>query len=123
LVWPALTGTDFLAQAEWSLPHSTPITAACILGGMKRLVGAILAILFGVGVTLAVVLFLERATLRLSQMPRSLEKAGLTLALVVFGALALLGAIYLATQVAVRLSGKTAPAPGNDVQSGTREQP
>ncbi len=88
---------------------------------MKRLAGGIVAVLFGVGVTLAAVLFLERATLRLEQMPRSLEKAAATLALVIFGALALLGAVYLAAQLTVRLWGKSSSAERDGVQLRTRE--
>ncbi len=90
---------------------------------MKRLAGVIVATLFGLGVTLAAVLFLEWATLQLGQRPRSLEKAVLALVLIPLGVFALLGALYLATQLAVRLWGKSAVAKPDDVQSDTREQP
>ncbi len=90
---------------------------------MKRLMGALAATLFGLGVTLAAVVFLDRATLHLGQMPRSLEKAALVLALVPFGVFALLGALYLATQVTVRLWGKSAAARPDSVQSDNKEQP
>ncbi len=73
---------------------------------MNQAMKALLAILLGTLVTLAAVSVIILAALRVAAMPHSPARALATAAELILGVLLLIGAVYLALQIAVRLLGK-----------------
>jgi hypothetical protein len=73
---------------------------------MNQAMKAVLAILLGTLVTLAAVSVIILAALRVAAMPHSLARALATAAELILGVLLLIGAIYLALQIVVRLLAK-----------------
>ena len=78
---------------------------------MKRMVVAVLAMLLGVGMTLAAVLILLRATLYIEQMNSPPLRAVAIVATLCLGMVLLLGSVYLSMRLAVRIFGRRESPP------------
>ncbi len=70
---------------------------------MKRLLAAVLTTLLIVAMTLGAMLVLVRATLEVAQMSNPLLRALAVVAELVLGVVLLVGTVYLATHLAVRI--------------------
>ena len=73
---------------------------------MHRLVASMVAVVAGVALSLAAVLALFQATLYVERIAHPLARIPALAGLVVFGVIVLLGSVYVATQLAVRLWGR-----------------
>ena len=76
---------------------------------MKKALGAALTALLTVVMTLVAMLVLVQATLRVAQMTSPAMRALAVVAELILGAVLLVGTIYLATQMAVRIFGRAGP--------------
>ena len=70
---------------------------------MKRILAAVLTTLLAVILTLVAVVVVVRATLRVAQMTHPLLRAAAVVAELVLGVILLVGTVYLATHLAVRI--------------------
>ncbi len=73
---------------------------------MKKVLWAALTALLTVAMTLVAMLVLVEATLRVAQMTSPAMRALAVVAELILGAVLLVGTIYLATQLAVRIFGR-----------------
>ncbi len=78
---------------------------------MKRLLAAVLTTLLIVAMTLGAMLVLVRATLEVAQMSNPLLRALAVVAELVLGVVLLVGTVYLATHLAVRIFGEKTGRP------------
>jgi len=78
---------------------------------MKRLLAAVLTTLLIVAMTLGAMLVLVRATLEVAQMSNPLLRALAVVAELVLGVVLLVGTVYLATHLAVRIFGERTGRP------------
>lgn len=78
---------------------------------MKRLLAAVLTALLIVAMTLGAMLVLVRATLEVAQMSNPLLRALAVVAELVLGVVLLVGTVYLATHLAVRIFGERTKRP------------
>jgi hypothetical protein len=78
---------------------------------MKRLLAAVLTTLLIVAMTLGAMLVLVRATLEVAQMSNPLLRALAVVAELVLGVVLLVGTVYLATHLAVRIFGERTERP------------
>jgi uncharacterized PurR-regulated membrane protein YhhQ (DUF165 family) len=78
---------------------------------MKRTLAAILTALLIIGITLVAMFALVRATIVIAQMPNPVFRAVAGGAELVLGIVVLLGTVYLATHLAVRIYGPKSSPP------------
>ena len=76
---------------------------------MKRLLASVFTALLVVTMTLAAVFLLTKASLIVSQMTNPLMRAMAVIAELVLGVVLLLGTVYLAVRLAVRIFGDAPP--------------
>ena len=73
---------------------------------MKKMLLAALAALLTVAMTLVAMLVLVEATLSVAQMTNPLQRALAVMAELILGVVLLVGTVYLATRLAVRIFGR-----------------
>ena len=78
---------------------------------MKQLLAAVLTTLLIVAMTLGAMLVLVRATLEVAQMSNPVLRALAVVAELVLGVVLLVGTVYLATHLAVRIFGERTGRP------------
>jgi hypothetical protein len=83
---------------------------------MKRILASIITTLLILGMTLAAMFMLVRTTVYVTSIPSPLERAFAVAAELLLGVVLLLGTVWLATHLAVRIFGvKDAPSIGGPV--------
>ena len=83
---------------------------------MKRIVASILTTILIVAMTLAAMFTLVRTTIYVTSIPSHLQRAAAIAAELLLGVVLLLGTVWLATHLAVRIFGvKPAPSSGGPV--------
>ena len=83
---------------------------------MKRVLASIVTTILIVAMTLAAMFTLVRATVYVTSIPSPLQRAVAVAAELLLGVVLLLGTVWLATHLAVRIFGaKGAPSPGGPV--------
>ena len=99
--------SDFLAVALSFLLGVEP---------MKRIIASILTTILIVAMTLAAIFTLVRTTVYITSIPSPLQRTVAIAAELLLGVVLLLGTVWLATHLAVRIFGvKDAPSPGGPV--------
>jgi hypothetical protein len=78
---------------------------------MKRILASVLTAILVLTMTLAAMFTLVRATAYVTSIPSPLQRAIAIIAELVLGVVLLLGTVWLATQVAVRIFGVAEPEP------------
>jgi hypothetical protein len=78
---------------------------------MTKIFASILTILLVVAMTLSAMFILVRATLYVTSIPSPLERAGAIVAELLLGVVLLLGTVWLATHLAVRIYSTTETGP------------
>ena len=81
---------------------------------MKRILASILTTILIVAMTLAAMFTLVRATEYVTSIPSPLQRAVAIVAELFLGVVLLLGTVWLATHLAVRIFGVKGPAPQGD---------
>jgi hypothetical protein len=79
---------------------------------MKRVLASILTTLLIVAMTLAAMFTLVRATVYVTSIESPLDRAAAIAAELLLGVVLLLGTVWLATHLAVRIFGAKEPSPG-----------
>ena len=80
---------------------------------MKRILASVLTTILIVAMTLAAMFTLVRATIRVTSIPSPFQRAVAIAAELFLGVVLLLGTVWLATHLAVRIfAGKESPTPG-----------
>ncbi len=83
---------------------------------MKRIIASILTTILIVAMTLAAIFTLVRTTVRVTSIASPLQRTAAIAAELFLGVVLLLGTVWLATHLAVRIFGvKDAPSPGGPV--------
>ena len=83
---------------------------------MKRILASVLTTILIVAMTLAAMFTLVRTTVYVTSIPSPLQRATAIAAELLLGVVLLLGTVWLATHLAVRIFGvKDAPDPGGPV--------